>query len=81
MAERFAMAVQHQLVAAARAGAANVRVAASVHTDPAMFIHSQPALLMDSGVPLPAQAVCSRPCMKIHITQPNPYKACNPSEA
>ena len=62
VAEGFAIAVQQRLVAAACAegggaagptrhgrGAAHVRVAASVHTDAAMFVHSQPALVQNDG--------------------------------
>lgn len=59
VAERFAIDVQRRLVAAACApsgsacdpknSAATLRVAATVHTDEAMFIYSQPALLEDDG--------------------------------
>ncbi len=68
VAEGFAIAVQQRLAAAAcaeggaaagptrdRRGAARVRVAASVHTDAAMFVHSQPALVQDDGARLVAK--------------------------
>ena len=55
VAERFAADVQRRLHAAACAAgspevsAAALRVAVTVHTDEAMFIYSQPALLEDDG--------------------------------
>ena len=59
VAERFAADVQRRLAAAACApsgsaggpegSAAALRVAVTVHTDEAMFIYSQPALLEDDG--------------------------------
>lgn len=68
VAEDFAIIVQQRLAAAAcaeeggaagptrdRHGAAHVRVAASVHTDAAMFVHSQPALVQDDGARLVAR--------------------------
>ena len=76
MAERFAVDVQRRLAAAAckpsgsgdgpESSAAALRVAVSVHTDEAMFIYSQPALVKDDGMQLVQVSQGSAPaCMPL----------------